>query len=366
MRPSPDDARVLADDPNIFPHAGLPLAIRLLAERVQWEPVVDALLPWDRVRTQTPPSRLLLALVMNVVCQRTPLYHVERWATTLPLDLLWAPGVQAATFHDDALGRVLEKLAVRGRTVLGTLGIRWQALGQAASTLLHTDTTSFSLFGDCPGSVPDGDAPHIPDGYRKAHRPDLKPIVMGLTTDAEGQILLGDVRAGNTSDKAWMPTWLAALDREVPTDAGKQALSVTDRAGITPASLDPCAALDVRWLGRLPETYTWAREVKAAAWAAPDTAWDALGTLSPRKGAAHYRAHIHPGTLATYPVRCVVVHSDAGAGGANGRCRGRSPRKRRRCGPPPPRWLVRCLPVSPMPRPLMPSPGRRRPRGGTR
>ena len=252
MRQSPDDTLVLADDPNVFPQAGLPLAIRLLAERVQWDAVVDALLPWDPVRTQTPPSRLLLALVMNVVTHRTPLDHVERWAATLPLDLWWAPGVPAAAFHDDALGRVLEKLAPQGRTVVGTLGVRWQALGQTAPTLLHTDTTSFSLFGDYAGSSPEGDAPPIPDGYSKAHRPDLKPIVMGLTTDAAGQILLGDVRAGNTSDKAWMPTWLAELDQEVPTDAWKQALYVTDRAGITPASLDPCAALDVRWLGRLP------------------------------------------------------------------------------------------------------------------
>ena len=311
MRRSPDDALVLEDDPNIFPQAGLPLAIRLLAERVQWEAVVDALLPWDPVRTQTPPSRLLLALVMNVVTHRTPLYHVERWAATLPLDLLWTPGVQAATFNDDALGRVLEKLAVHGRTVVGTLGVRWQALGHAAPTLLHTDTTSFSLFGDYPGSAPDGDAPHITYGYSKAHRPDLKQIVVGLTTDAVGQILLGDVLAGNTSDKAWMPPWLATLDREVPADAWKQALYVTDSAGITPGQLDACAALDVRWLGRLPETYTLARTVKATAWAAPDAAWEDLGTFSPRKGAARYRAQIHPGTLATYAVRCVVVHSDA-------------------------------------------------------
>lgn len=42
MRQSPDDALILAHDPHIFPQAGLPLAIRLLAERVQWEAVVDA------------------------------------------------------------------------------------------------------------------------------------------------------------------------------------------------------------------------------------------------------------------------------------------------------------------------------------
>ena len=102
---------------------------------------------------------------------------------------MWAPDVPAAAFNDDALGRVLEKLAVHGRTVGGTLGVRWQALGQAAPTLLHTDTPSLSLCGDYPGSSADGAAPHITYGYSKAHRPDLKPIVLGLPTDAAGQIL---------------------------------------------------------------------------------------------------------------------------------------------------------------------------------
>lgn len=134
---------------------------------------------------------------------------------------------------------------------------------------------------------------------------------MGLTTDADGQVLLGDILAGNPSDKAWMPTWLPTLDEAIPEAAWKQALYVTDRAGITPAALDQCAALGVHWLGRWPETYTLARTMKPAAWDAPDAAWEDLGTFSPKKGAAHYRVQIHAGTLATHPVRCVVIHADA-------------------------------------------------------
>lgn len=84
---------------------------------------------------------------------------------------------------------------------------------------------------------------------------------MDLTPEAAGQILWGDVLAGHTSDQAGMPTGLPTLDQEVPTDAGKQALYGIDSAGITPAPLDQCAARDVRWLGRLPETDARAREV---------------------------------------------------------------------------------------------------------
>ena len=134
---------------------------------------------------------------------------------------------------------------------------------------------------------------------------------MGLTTDQHGQVLLGDVMDGNTSDKAWFPTGLETLDCEVPDTAWPQALYVTDSAGITPAALDQCARLGVRWLGRLPETYGLARTVKTQAWGQPDAAWTDLGTFSPQKGAARYRAQILPGQLAGYAVRCVVVHSDA-------------------------------------------------------
>ncbi len=95
--------------------------------------------------------------------------------------------------------------------------------------------------------------------------------------DESGQVLLGDMLPGNTSDQAWMPAWLPTLDRTLPTDAGKSALYVTDSAGMTSAALDRCAELGVHWLGRLPETYGLAGTVKEAAWAQPEDAWKDLG-----------------------------------------------------------------------------------------
>lgn len=311
MRQIRDDTVVLEQDPDMLPGAGLPLVVRLLADRINWGPVVDALLPWDRDRTQIPPSLLLLTLLMNVLSQRTPLYHGEGWVRGLPLDLFWGRDVSASAFNDDAWSRVLEKLAEHGPAVVGTLGVRIQALAAEGPAILHSDTTSFSLLGDYAGADPASDVPPITYGYRKAHRSDLQQILMGLTTDQHGPVLLGAMLDGHTSDKAWCPTGLTTLDREVPDTAWKQALYVTDSAGITPAALDQCAALGVHGLGRLPETYGLARTAKTAAWAQPTTAWTALGTFSPKKGAAHYRAQIHAGPLAGYPVRCVVVHSDA-------------------------------------------------------
>jgi len=311
MRQIRHDTVVLEQDPDMLPGTGLALVVRLLADRINWGPVVDTLLPWDRDRTQIPPSPVLLTLLMTVLSQRTPLYHVEGWSRGLPMDLFWGSDVSASAFNDEALGRVLEKLAEHGPAVVGTLGVRMQALAAEGPANLHSDPTSFSLFGDYAGSDPASDVPHITYGYSKAHRPDLKQILMGLMTDQHGQVLLGDMLDGNTSDKAWFRTWATTLDREVRDTAWKQALYVTESAGVRPAALDQCAALGVHGLGCLPETYGLARTAKTAAWAQPTTAWTALGTFSPKKGAAHYRAQIHAGQLAGYPVRCVVVNADA-------------------------------------------------------
>ena len=195
-----------------------------MADRVHWGPVVEALLPWDRDRTQVPPSVLLLTLLMNGLSQRTPLYHGEGWVQRLPWDLFWGEDIPMSALNDDALGRVLEKLAAHGPAVVGTVGVRMQALAPDGPQILHSETTSFSLFGDYAGSGPEGDAPHMTYGDSKAHRPDLKPILMGLTTDPHGQVLLGDLMDGHTSAKAWIPTWRETLDREVPDTAWNQAL----------------------------------------------------------------------------------------------------------------------------------------------
>lgn len=161
MRQIRDETVVLQQDPDMLPGAGLPLVIRLLADRINGGPVVDGLLPWDRDRTHVAPSVLLLTLLMNVLSQRTPLYHVEGWVRGLPLDLFWDADVTASVFKDDALGRVLEKLAGHGPAVVGTLGVRIQALATEGPQILHSDTTSFSLFGDYAGADPGGDPPTL-------------------------------------------------------------------------------------------------------------------------------------------------------------------------------------------------------------
>ena len=56
-------------DPHYFPHSGTALAVRLLADRVNWLSVVDTLFPWDRARSRIAPSVLLLML-QNILADK--------------------------------------------------------------------------------------------------------------------------------------------------------------------------------------------------------------------------------------------------------------------------------------------------------
>ena len=137
-------------DFTIYPAAAVAVVVRLLSERVNWSGVVDAIIPWDEARAEIRPSTVLLGLLMNMLVQRTPLYHVEQWAQTMPLDLLLGPEVKAEQLNDDACGRALEKLAVYGERIVATLVLRIRALSALGPAFLHSDTTAFSLFGDYP------------------------------------------------------------------------------------------------------------------------------------------------------------------------------------------------------------------------
>ena len=295
-------------DITVYPACAVAVVVRLLCERINWSGVIDAIIPWDDARAQIRPSTVLLGLMMNMLVQRTPLYHVEKWAETMPLGLLLGPDVTAEQLNDDACGRALEKLARYGETIIATLAVRMRALSAQGSAILHSDTTAFSLFGDYPDD-PSAQV-RITFGHSKAHRPDLRQVMLGLTCDAQGNVLLGQMLDGNQSDKAWHPQWLQTLDQKLPEQLWRHDLYVSDAAVVTPKAVEKLTQLQVRFLGRLPENYKLCSAVKAAAWAQPGQFTD-LGSFSPKKHAACYKAQVLSGSLYERDVRCLVVHSDA-------------------------------------------------------
>jgi len=299
-------------DPNYFPHTGTALAVRLLADRVNWLSVVDTLLPWDRARSRIAPSILLLTLVINVLTHRNPLYGVEYWAETLPLSLLWGETIQASQFNDDALGRVLEDLANHGSQCLATLGIRMQTVHSTLSDAFHSDTTAYSLMGDYPSDTAGPTAPvSLTWGHSKAHRPDLKQIMAGVTMDAQGCVLAGTMLSGNTSGQTWNADWVSQLQKDFPEDFLKGHCYIADSAMVFPETIARIRAADMHWLGRLSGRFTLCDDLKDQAWAQPSEAWKSLGVLAeaPTPKSATYHAQTFDVTFADQPAKAFVYHS---------------------------------------------------------
>ena len=301
-------------DPNYFPHTGTALAVRLLADRVNWLSVVDTLLPWDPARSRIAPSVLLLTLVINVLTHRNPLYGVEYWAKTLPLSLLWGDTIQASQFNDDALGRVLEDLADHGSKCLATLGMRMQTVHDTLSDTLHSDTTAYSLMGDYPSEGTGPTAPvSLTRGHSKSHRPDLKQIMAGVTMDADGGVLAGTMLSGNTSDQTWNADWVQQLQQDFPDDFFKGHCYIADSAMVFPKTIARIRAAHMDWLGRLSARFDLCKDLKTQAWAHPIETWQAIGSLAAasKPTSATYHAQTFEVTFAGQPARAFVYHSDA-------------------------------------------------------
>ena len=184
-----------------------------------------------------------------------------------------------------------------------------QAVEQAGPRFLHADTSAFALFGDYPNPSGPSAPVQITYGHSKDHRPDLRQIMMGLTVDDQGQVVAGTMLSGNTSDRQWHPDRLEQLAGEVPEDFWCGSCYISDAAVVTQAALTRVVSMDRDWLGRLPASYRLAKHLKEQAWADGGDWTD--GVLSPKRGAARYRAQTFDVVLYDQPTRAFVYHSDA-------------------------------------------------------
>jgi len=193
------------------------------------------------------------------------LYLFPKFLENKPIDRLFGREIKAEYFNDDALGRCLDEISRYGETKLFSeiafeIGIEHDLLGRSS----HIDTSSLSLHGDYESSESDLEqtvsseedkTASVPRyGYSKDHRPDLKQMVINLsTTGAAGFPIWMESHSGNASDKKVLMS--AAKRMRAFCDGLKQAPSfmlVGDSA-----IYDSCLkeGKDMLWLTRVPEQH---------------------------------------------------------------------------------------------------------------
>jgi transposase len=276
--------------------------------------LVDTLDSMVSSQMDLSPGIAVLAMVLDTLSGRTPLYRLEEFFFEKDTELLLGTDVQPDRFSDYNLARVLDKIHQTGTQKV------FSALAQnAVSTFdidpkrVHFDTTSVSVYGDYDYT----DEPfNITYGHSKDKRPDLKQFLISLLCVDRNIPILGTCEDGNASDKTLNNELLGNISRHMARHGlGPGAfVYVADSAFLTPDNLQSADQKKIQFLTRLPATYKECSRAIAEAVAADN--WIEIGTLNQTPATAKRKAAVYRGfetTVELYqrPYRAVVIHSSA-------------------------------------------------------
>ena len=163
----------------------------------------------DDPRDEVPIQSVLCTLILNLLHGNVPLYQMEKHFGAV-MDGKGMPIDAAAFLNDDRCGRALDRFfQADRRTFMTELALRAINSFELELLRIHNDTTSITMHGAY--SREDLDAILIKHGYNKDHRSDLKQLVFGLNTTADGHVPISfQVYHGNQSDDTThRPNWMA-------------------------------------------------------------------------------------------------------------------------------------------------------------
>lgn len=261
------------------------------------------------------PGVAILAMVLDTISGRTPLYRLTEFFEEKDTELLLGSAIDPDLFCDTNLGRAMDKIFETG-----TLKIFSQLSQHAISVFdvdarrVHFDTTSVSVYGDYDLADPPF---QITYGHSKDKRPDLKQFLVSMLCVDSNIPIMGATQDGNASDKTLNNELLTNISKHMARHglAPGAYVYVADSAFVTPDNLDKADSSPKTWfLTRLPATYNECSRVISQAVQADD--WIDIGPLAeersrPKRPTAHYKAY--EGTVELYDktYRAIVVHSSA-------------------------------------------------------
>ena len=265
-------------------------------------------------RMELSPGVAVLAMVLDTLSGRTPLYRLTEFFEEKDTELLLGTAVAPELFCDTNLGRTMDKIFE-----VGTAKIFSQVAQNAISVFdvdprrLNFDTTSISVYGDYNLENPPF---QITYGHSKDKRPDLKQFLISMLCVDRNIPILGATQDGNASDKTLNNELLTNISKHM----SKHGLSpgayvyVADSAFVTPKNLEKAENTETWFLSRLPATYNECARVITQAVNADQ--WIDIGPLAdeperPNRPTAHYKAFECTVDLYGKTYRAIVVHLSA-------------------------------------------------------
>jgi transposase len=258
---------------------------------------------------------VVLAMVLDTLSGRSPLYRLEEFFAQQDTELLWGKAVPPQALNDDTAGRILDRLYDFGTMRLFTAcAVRASMRFGLERRYVHFDTTSRSVWGDYQFAETQDLPFQVTYGYSKDKRPDLKQFVLSTLCVDRAVPIWGKPEDGNASDKSLNTTLLSEM-AQLLADHGVAPgayIYIADAALVTDDNL---AALgDTLFITRLPATYSECGRVIAEAVARDQ--WEEVGVVAQTLPTQHrpgtfYKVAEAVVTLYGKAYRAVVVHSNS-------------------------------------------------------
>ena len=258
------------------------------------------------------PGMAVLAMVLDTLSGRTPLYRLTEFFEEKDTELLLGAPIEADRFCDTNLGRSMDKIFDTGtQKIFSQLAQNALNAFDINPRQVHFDTTSVSVYGDYELFNPPFE---ITYGHSKDKRADLKQFLVSMLCVERNIPILGATKDGNASDK----TLNNELLTNISTYMARHGLSpgayvyVADAAFVTEDNLKKADSNQTWFLTRLPATYNECSRVIREAVAADQ--WIDIGALAeeasrPKRPTAKYRAYESSVELYGNLYRAIVVHS---------------------------------------------------------
>lgn len=262
-------------------------------------------------KMNTEPGIVVLAMVLDTLSGRSPLYRLSDFLEEKDTELLLGSKVQPEQLTDHTIGRVLDKIYEAGtHKLFSELSLTAVQNFHINTDGAHFDTTSITVYGDYDFK----DAPlNITHGYSKDKRPDLKQFLVEMLCVDRDIPILGRTRDGNASDKTLNNELLGSISSHMARHGlcEEAFVYVADSAFVTSENLKQAK---VKFLSRLPATYSECGRVIREA--VKQDKWEHIGVLvqtdtAEKRPAASYKAFDAKVTIDDIEYRALVVHSSA-------------------------------------------------------
>ena len=301
---------IFTDIPGIkhyFPQA-VPVVLKL-CRMAGIAGTVDRMVNWNESNAKISPGLVIESLATCIMCNRKPLWRVQEFWAGQDLAMLFS-GVELSSgqLNDDACGHALDKTSeINMPGLISTCCLTMLQEHDLSILTGHFDTTSVSVQGAYDGE-PYGDF-DICYGNSKDKRPDLKQLMIGAGVQQDGLPIMGQILAGNTSDKRWNPKAALEMKKLFDDQGFKDIIFVSDCATVSTTSLENLTAEGVQFISRLPENFNLANHLKETAFA--KDRWLSIGALSDKRGAANYRTYAAKRKIGNRRYDFLVVQSSA-------------------------------------------------------